>query len=212
MTGYLLDSNNLSLKATHWLLPSNTTQSTFEGLPYGDSVGDGTGEIGIKVIISGSVSKVQITGSHSDGSANPLTDLISISGKSVTLSTYAPAYAAGVDVSPAFDKDTGALLVQFPRGPTTATPTNVTSNAASVTILAANAARKGAMVYNNSDKVLHISFATPATTDNSFVDLAPESSGLQGGYWELPFGYRGAIYGIWEAGPTGKANITEITT
>lgn len=105
----------------------------------------------------------------------------------------------------------GRVVTTATAAPATATATNVTAAATSTLLKAANASRKGLTIYNNSDKVLHISLVSPATADSACADLAAESGGILGGYYELPYGYAGAIYGIWEAAPTGKANLTELT-
>ena len=93
----------------------------------------------------------------------------------------------------------------------TATTSNVTALATSVLLDAANTSRKGLTIYNHCDKVLHVSFTSPASANNSVADLVAETAGVNGGRYEVPFGYTGAVYGIWEAAPTGKANITELT-
>lgn len=91
-----------------------------------------------------------------------------------------------------------------------AKPTVVAASASSALLLAAQRGRKGATIYNKCDKILHVAFATPATVNNAVVNLAAEASGI-GGYYEVPFGYNGPVYGIWESGPTGQANVTELS-
>ncbi|RJP21683.1 MAG: hypothetical protein C4529_07080 [Deltaproteobacteria bacterium] len=90
-------------------------------------------------------------------------------------------------------------------GNATAGLSNVASSASSVTILAANAARKGAIVYNDVDKYLYLKFGATASTTSFTVKMGP------GDYYEVPFGYTGILDGIWEASPTGSARVTEIT-
>lgn len=89
----------------------------------------------------------------------------------------------------------------------TATRTQVADNAASVTILAANASRKGASVFNDSSATLHLALgSTAATTTNYTVKL------LTGTYYEVPAGYTGIIVGIWASDPNdGNAVVTELT-
>lgn len=212
---YLLDTGNKFLQTTTWGSSTFTPdkRKSFDGLPLGDSLGTGAGEIGVKVHVltyQGSSIAVSLN-SIADNSAYPSTFGLVTGAKAVTFSTFAPTYGAGTQGALAMDRITGGLLVQNVKGPATPTSTNVSANAASVTLLASNAARLGATIYNNSDKVLHLSFSNPATTDNAVVDIAPETGGLTGGYYEIPFKFTGTIYGIWEAGPIGKANITELT-
>jgi len=91
---------------------------------------------------------------------------------------------------------------------TTATESGVAASASSVTILASNTARKGASVVNDAGSVaLHLRLsATAATAASGGYTVAL----LAGGYYEVPFGYTGAIVGIWDAA-TGFCNVTEMT-
>jgi len=97
--------------------------------------------------------------------------------------------------------DQGALPI-----PTAGTSTlsNVTSSATTVTILAANSARKGAMIYNDSTKKLYLKFGATAST-SSFTVIVDTNS-----YYEVPFGYTGIMDGLW-ALANGNARVTELT-
>jgi len=86
----------------------------------------------------------------------------------------------------------------------TATRSDVASSATSVTVLASNASRKGATVYNDSTKILYLKFGTTAATTDCTVRMMP------GDYYEVPFGYTGRIDGIW-ASANGNARVTELT-
>lgn len=85
-----------------------------------------------------------------------------------------------------------------------ATLTSVPSNAASVTILAANLARRGASISNTSTAILYLLLGggTATATTSHTVQMATNT------YYEVPFGFTGAITGIW-ASANGSANITE---
>ncbi len=87
---------------------------------------------------------------------------------------------------------------------TTSTPTTVASTTANQIILAANASRKGATIWNNSTANLFIEFGAAATTSAFTAELSP------GGYYEIPFKYTGAISGIWSA-VNGNALVREFT-
>jgi len=91
--------------------------------------------------------------------------------------------------------------------PTSATSTNTTvaRNAASVTILAANASRKGATIYNDSVANLFIKFAAAATTASFTTRLTSDT------YYEIPFGYTGIVSGIWASAGAGNALMSELT-
>ena len=91
----------------------------------------------------------------------------------------------------------------------TGTSSNVASSASSVTILAANNARKGATITNDSTQVLYLKFGATASTSSYAVVLAG-SSAAPFAYYEVPFGYVGIIDGIW-ASANGNARVTELT-
>jgi len=94
----------------------------------------------------------------------------------------------------------------IPTGVTTRTPTtaSVASSASSVTILAANAARKGFSVSNVSTAKLYLSFTNPATTANCFIEV-PAGAFL---LLDQQMIVGSAIYGIW-ASANGTAQVTE---
>lgn len=85
----------------------------------------------------------------------------------------------------------------------TATQTSVSSSATTVTLLASNASRKSFSIFNDSTKVLYISFAATANTSAYGVKLF--SDGL---YENGEVVYTGVISGIW-ASANGSAKIVE---
>ena len=89
--------------------------------------------------------------------------------------------------------------------PTTSAGTSVAAATSSTSILAANTARLGATVYNDSTAIcyLYLNSGTASTTAFT-VQIAA------GGYYEVPFTYRGAIKAVW-ASATGNARITEFS-
>jgi len=83
--------------------------------------------------------------------------------------------------------------------------TSVAGAAADTLILASNANRLGATVYNDSAAILYLSLGTAAASTTDFtVKMVADA------YYEVPFGYTGAIRGIW-ASATGNARVGEIT-
>lgn len=86
----------------------------------------------------------------------------------------------------------------------TPTTTSVASSATSVTILASNANRRGFSISNVSTSKLYLSFSTPATTTNSFIEV-PAGAFL---LLDQQMIVTGAIYGIW-ASANGTAQVTE---
>lgn len=89
----------------------------------------------------------------------------------------------------------------------TATRSDVGASVVSQVLLAANPARLGATIYNDSNQRLYINFkGTASTTD--FTDKLQSD-----GYYEVPFGYTGIISGVWNiATPGSAARVTEMTT
>ena len=86
----------------------------------------------------------------------------------------------------------------------TPTTTSVASSASSVTIQAANANRKGLSVSNISTAKLYLSFTSPATTTNCFIEV-PAGAFL---LLDQQCIVTNAIYGIW-ASANGTAQVTE---
>ena len=92
-----------------------------------------------------------------------------------------------------------------------AAPAGVTGNGASTVtaaadtlLIAANAARKGLAVFNDSTAALYLSMGTTAASLTVFTCKI-----AAGSYYEVPFGYTGAVRGIWSAA-TGAARLTEV--
>jgi hypothetical protein len=90
----------------------------------------------------------------------------------------------------------------------TTTVAGVASSASSVTILAANAARLGAVIVNSSTAILFLRYSSTAASNASGGYTV--SVAATGGVHTLPFGYTGQITGIW-ASANGFANVTELT-
>lgn len=90
----------------------------------------------------------------------------------------------------------------------TGTPTSVAANASSVTILAANSDRNGIVIVNDSDKILYLLFQGAAASSTVYTYKMVPGATVE------HFGqkvYKGEIRGIWAAGPTGAARITEFS-
>lgn len=100
----------------------------------------------------------------------------------------------------------------------TAVPTAATSTRSSVgddtndtALLASNAARKQAIIVNESDADLYVALGAAASTTD-YTYFLPRQSGGQKSQLELPLPvYTGAIRGIWSSNAGGNARITELT-
>ena len=86
----------------------------------------------------------------------------------------------------------------------TGTVTQVASSATNVTLLASNAARRGATISNDSNKTLFVKLGATASATSYTKKLGTDE------YWEIPFGYTGVIDGIWDLA-NGNAYVTELT-
>lgn len=84
--------------------------------------------------------------------------------------------------------------------------TSVPSGITSVVILAANANRKGGIIINTdaNDLLLDLTAGTASATRHA--KRLPTN-----GEFQVPFGYTGAITGVWAADGTGAALVTEFS-
>lgn len=90
-------------------------------------------------------------------------------------------------------------------GAATATLTNVSASASTVSLLASQVRRAGAIFFNDSDAILYLAFAATSSTTAFTYRIDPY------GTLELPMPvYTGAISGIWSSA-TGAVRITELT-
>lgn len=84
------------------------------------------------------------------------------------------------------------------------TCTSVAAAAADTELLAYNANRTGAAVFNDSNALCYIKMGTGASTTSYTVRLEGND------YWEMPFQYVGPIHAYW-ASAAGAARVTELT-
>lgn len=90
--------------------------------------------------------------------------------------------------------------------PATGTTSAVADAATSTTVLASNAARRGATIWNDSTAVLYLLLGSgTASATNCTVKLIADA------FYEVPFGYTGIISGIWASDASGSARVTEFT-
>lgn len=83
---------------------------------------------------------------------------------------------------------------------------SVTSAATNTVLLASNASRRQAVLYNDCDKAVYVKLGTTASNTSFSYRLQPNQT------LELPTPvYTGAIDGIWDSSPTGSMRVTEIT-
>lgn len=115
------------------------------------------------------------------------------------------AMSADNDIETQWLDRNGAAMMRK-RPVSTATLANVTAATSSVTLLAANTARAGAKIFNDSTSALRLKYGSTASA-TSFVELVPP-----GGMWIWDDdGYTGIITGIWDAA-NGAARTLELTS
>jgi hypothetical protein len=100
--------------------------------------------------------------------------------------------------------DTAPHLVQLAKAGTS-TRASVAAATSNTQLLAANATRKGATIFNDSSADLYLGLGTTAASTSNFTIKLPA-----GGYYEVPFSFSGEIRGIWSSA-TGNARISELT-
>lgn len=94
-------------------------------------------------------------------------------------------------------------LATLAKSSTVAT-TSTAASATSVTLLASNANRLGATIFNDSSAILYLKLGATASSTSYAVQMSA------GSYYEAPFRYSGVIDGIW-ASATGSARVTELS-
>ena len=135
----------------------------------------------------------------------------------VTLSTENAALLDGIEgLLATIDADTGALAAALPQTDAqfvaalkaaTATHSSVNSGTSSVTILASNANRKGARIFNTDANALYLDLSggTAVAASRAQVKLLTDEG------YDVPSGYTGLITGIWSADGSGVASVVEFT-
>lgn len=89
---------------------------------------------------------------------------------------------------------------------TTGTRTSVNDVATDVQLLASNASRRVAIIFNDSTEILYLALGAAAASLTDYTaQLFPR------GYFETPYRYTGEIRGIWANNASGAARITELT-
>lgn len=121
----------------------------------------------------------------------------------VSYRTFNPQPIEGGNATPVVVSGT---IATTPETSATATETSVASSATNILLLASNAARKGAFIYNESTQVLYLKLGVTASLTSYTVQVGPN------GFYELPNNplFTGEIDGIW-ASANGNARVTELS-
>lgn len=92
-----------------------------------------------------------------------------------------------------------------------ATVTSVNSAATSTTIIAANRNRSGVSISNTDANILYLKLGGGPASATDFTVAIPGATATAIGYYEVPYGFTGAITGVWAVDGTGAALVTEFT-
>lgn len=116
---------------------------------------------------------------------------------------YEPLWSIQVQSNPEIMpiSNPATVTVNYPTS-SSVTPTPVTAATASTSLLSANVNRKGASIWNGGTGTLYVEYGATASTAAYAFKLDPN------GYGEIPFGYTGAVSGIWSA-TGGSALVRE---
>lgn len=80
----------------------------------------------------------------------------------------------------------------------------VKAKSVSIQLLNSDLHRKGAIVFNNSNKNMYIKIGDDASYENFSLILLARS------YWEIPTGCTDAVYAIWSSECTGSAQVSDM--
>lgn len=108
-------------------------------------------------------------------------------------------------VAPATEPKQDTIINLLDDSSDTGTGSSVNDSATNVTLLSANANRRGASFYNDSSATLYLKCGSTASLTSFTIPVEPR------GYYELPFKYAGIIDGIWSSAAGGAVRITEFT-
>lgn len=206
------DTSQYGFEALHWdidLFTQRMAQLT-SGAPAGTEVGLITRNIPSGVQAASQSGTWNVRLHDPAGSALPKVDGVSSSGAyGVPAMVWDPDSVAW---TPLIGSGTGLYVVQ--QGAinvseigvsTTATLSNVSASASSVTLLASNSGRKKAHFYNDSSYPCYLKHGSSASTTSFTVLMQPQS------YYTIePPCYSGLVAGIWGTA-SGTMRVTEET-
>jgi len=147
---------------------------------------------------------LRIDGVYAGATATSTATDMMVSGGYVT--TAAPSYTNATLNALSLDTSGNLRVTGFvtTNKASSSAVTSTSASTSSVTILASNATRVGATVFNTSSKVMYVKLGATASTSSFTTQLFANS------YWEVPNDYTGVIDAVW-AGTGGAAIVTELT-
>jgi len=156
--------------------------------------------------------KVAVSGAGSGGTSSNFADVFPAAGTAAGFKDSTGTQMAPGNLDASGNLKVAGSLTTTPPAAATSALTNVAENAASVTLLAANAPRLAFEIFNDSDGVLLLKFGSVASLTSFSRRIQPRDSlSTQ----DLGVNYTGRIDGIWETTPGtsghAAARVTELT-
>ena len=147
----------------------------------------------VGVIFDGYAYRLQVQTTITDGVNGP----VSITAPNTPATGSDPALVVAISPNNSFS-------VTFAK-PSTSTTSSVPFSLTNVNLLASNAMRLGATIYNESSSgFLYVKLGAVSSATSYTIRLLPLD------YYEIPFGYTGQIDAIWTSA-NGTARIDELT-
>ena len=199
-------SDNVTVQsATPATIPDTTVIASVEASHSGQTVQAGVGVLAKSAGAEGSRVLTLINPATEDKQDTEIASLASIDGKLPALSggavpvtgplTDAQLRATAVPVSGSLGRSVAVAE----------TPSNVGASVTSVTLLASNAARRGASLFNDSASACYVSNGATASASSFKIKLFPYQ------YFEFPEPiYTGTVSAIWDSA-VGNMRVTEAT-
>lgn len=153
--------------------------------------------------VSGAGVSTQVNISDSTGVGYSGSNPLPITGTVVVSSITASTASALVDSTGVQYSGSNPIPTKEVRS-VTPSQTSPSVGVTSTSILASNTSRLGATIYNEGSAICYTKLGVTASLTSYTLQIA------SGGYYEVPFGYTGAIDGITSAS-TAQLRVTEIT-
>lgn len=146
---------------------------------------------------------LRIDGVYPVNATTPTTDAVFVAG---AVTTAAPSYTTGQMSALSLDTNGNLRTTAVVNKASTSTVTSVAGATSSTSVLASNASRIFAAIYNNTTKNMYVLLGAGTASPTNCTTVL-----MKGVYWEVPVDYTGAIAAIWDAGVSGSALMTELT-
>lgn len=208
----LFDSNSVELSVTASVaIPTSASAIIVAGVGTDGIVRypviDSSGLLHVSMSLAAVTGSVRLSQTATVTGSIALTEVVTVKGQyasgSVTFGN--PLFIAGSDgttLHPILTDGSGRIVTTQKAASSSITP--ISASASNTQLLAANASRLGASIYNGADQTMYVALGNTLTTESYSVKVAVDQ------YYEVPFGYTGVLYAVWDSGPEGYAQVTEV--